>query len=438
MTDLLVVAGAIPAGQHGAPSPADVAVSDGVVEAIGRDLPRSGATTVVDAEGGYVLPGLVDPHVHVSGRFGAAVGFGMLARAGVTAALDLAGDVIDLARNLPERGCGLTVGVLHALIPGDTIPDADPDEAAIAAFVDAQLELGAYGVKILGGHYPLTPEATAATLEICARRGAYCAVHAGTTATGSDVTGLEELMTLAAGRPVHVAHVNSYCRGQIEDPTAEAARAIAALNEAPAAWSDSYLSRVNGAHAGCEDGVPVSGVVRTCLRLGGYPETQAGLEAAIVDGWARIQVEGPDDVGFAGADEGLSRFRATSELGVSFPVNPSAALVPLAVARDGGGFVVDAFGSDGGSIPRNTTLEQGLALVAGGFLELGELVHKASTEPARRLGLAGKGRLEVGADADLVVTGPGGRCRHTFVGGRQVVADGAVVAPAGGRVLRPG
>jgi cytosine/adenosine deaminase-related metal-dependent hydrolase len=438
VTDLLIVGGAIPAGAHGAPAAADVAVSDGVIEAIGPELPRSGVGRVVEADGGYVLPGLVDPHVHVSGRFGSPVGFGMLVRAGVTAALDLAGDVVDLAGNLPEQGCGLTVGVLHALIPGDTIPDRDPDEAALASFVDAQLELGAYGVKILGGHYPLTPAATAATLEICARRGAYCAVHAGTTATGSDIAGLEELLTLADGRPVHVAHVNSYCRGQIEDPTAEAARAIAALRAAPAAWSDSYLSRVNGADGLCEDGVPVSGVVRTCLRLGGYSQTQTGLEQAIGEGWARIQVQRGGDVGFADAEDGLARFRQSSDVGVSFPVNPSAALLPLAVARGDDGFVVDAFGSDGGSIPRNTTLAQGLALVAGGFLSLGEFVHKASTEPARRLGLTGKGRLEVGADADLVVTVLDAHCRHTFVGGRQVVADGQLVEQTGGHVLRPG
>jgi hypothetical protein len=31
---------------------------------------------------------------------------------------------------------------------------------------------------------------------------------------GSDIAGLEELLELADSLPVHVAHVNSYCRGQ--------------------------------------------------------------------------------------------------------------------------------------------------------------------------------------------------------------------------------
>ena len=67
----------------------------------------------------------------------------------------------------------------------------------------------------------------------------WCAVHCGTSKTGSDITGLEELLELADGLPVHVAHVNSYCRGQhTGDPLKEASRAIAALIRAPRARSE--------------------------------------------------------------------------------------------------------------------------------------------------------------------------------------------------------
>jgi cytosine/adenosine deaminase-related metal-dependent hydrolase len=436
MTDVLIAGGLTPTGPHGAAAVADVGLEDGRISAVGVDLSREGAKTVIDAAGSYVLPGLVDPHVHVSGRFGSPVGLGMLVRAGVTAALDLAGDAQDLQGNLSRAGCGLTVGVLHALIPGDTVESADVSEAAVERFLDEQLERGAYGVKILGGHYPLTPEATEGVLRACNDRGVYCAVHAGTTASGSDVEGLEELLELAAGRPVHVAHVNSYCRGQVEHPTAEAQRAIAALSQAPAAWSDSYLSRINGADGLCADGVPVSGVVKTCLRLGGYEQTEQGLERAIADGWALVQAPAEDDVGFADADEGVRLFRRSTEVGVSFLVNPSAALLPLALARIADGtFAVDAFGSDGGSIPRNTTLRQGLALVRGDFLTLGEFVEKACAEPARRLGLQDKGRFDVGARADVILVDGDGACRHTFIGGRERVRDGVIVDRVGGTLL---
>ena len=122
---------------------------------------------------------------------------------------------------------------------------------------------------------------------------------------------------------MHLAHVNSYCRGQIEDPTAEVHRSLAALASAPATTSDSYLSLANGAEAGWKDDPPESGVVRTCLRLGGYEETRAGLERAILEGWGRVQARELDrEVGFLGAQQGLDFFRhAGTHVGISFPVS---------------------------------------------------------------------------------------------------------------------
>jgi hypothetical protein len=429
--DVIVRGGVGPAGEA-----LDVAVADGVIAAVGRELGGTAAETL-SAEGCYILPGLVDSHVHVSGRFGKPVGFRMLVRAGVTAALDLAGDAQDLRATLPAAGCGLTVGALHALIPGDTVADDSPSERTITEILDRQLELGAHGLKVLGGHFPLTPEATHTVLEVCGRRSVYCAVHAGTTATGSDVTGVEELVALAGDLPVHVAHVNSYCRGQIEDPTAEASRALQALAGLPGAWSESYLSTLNGAEARCEHGVPVSRVVRTCLRLGGFEETQDGLERAIGAGWGRIQVESEDDVGFASPEEGLAWFRAgETSVGISFPVNPASSALALALARTGEGtFAVDAFGSDGGSIPRNTILSQGLGLVRSGFLSLAELVLKGSRAPALRLGLQKKGMLEPGADADVIVATRDGACRDSVIDGRVVMRSGRILVPGVGKLL---
>ena len=49
-----------------------------------------------------------------------------------------------------------------------------------------------------------------------------------------------------------------------------------------------------------------------------------------------------------------------------------------------------------------------------------EAVGMASANPARALGLTGKGKLEVGADADLVVFSPQFEVLKTFVGGERV------------------
>ena len=43
---------------------ADVAIADGKIVAVGGDLP--GARRVIDAEGKHVLPGVIDPHVHMT------------------------------------------------------------------------------------------------------------------------------------------------------------------------------------------------------------------------------------------------------------------------------------------------------------------------------------------------------------------------------------
>src|SRR5467141_3036933 len=49
---------------------ADVAISDGKIAVIGRDLLRENATKVLDASGKYVFPGGIDVHTHLDMPFG--------------------------------------------------------------------------------------------------------------------------------------------------------------------------------------------------------------------------------------------------------------------------------------------------------------------------------------------------------------------------------
>jgi N-acetylglucosamine-6-phosphate deacetylase len=51
---------------------------------------------------------------------------------------------------------------------------------------------------------------------------------------------------------------------------------------------------------------------------------------------------------------------------------------------------------------------------------LPEAVGMASTNPARALGLAMKGRFEAGADADFVVLSPQLEVVETYVGGERI------------------
>ena len=49
---------------------ADVAITDGKISAIGKELPRENATRVLDASGKYVFPGGIDVHTHLDMPFG--------------------------------------------------------------------------------------------------------------------------------------------------------------------------------------------------------------------------------------------------------------------------------------------------------------------------------------------------------------------------------
>src|SRR5690349_24180345 len=50
--------------------PADVAVVDGKIHAIGKSLPAENATRVFDATGCFVMPGGIDVHTHLDMPFG--------------------------------------------------------------------------------------------------------------------------------------------------------------------------------------------------------------------------------------------------------------------------------------------------------------------------------------------------------------------------------
>ncbi len=414
----------------------DVRLRGTRVDAVGDNLSCGPTDLIVDATDCLVIPGLVDTHVHLSDPFGGPQGHRMLARAGVTCALDMAGESRSLISQLKSGGAGITVGFVFPLIPGESVSGRDPKKEEMRSACNTSLEQGALGVKVLGGHYPLTAEATALAIRAAADVRCWCAVHAGTTETGSDITGLEELLELADGLPVHVAHVNSYCRGQhTGDPLEEASRAVAALVRAPRARSESYLATINGANALMVGDVPKSNVVKTCLKLGGFPTTASGMRDAILAGWAMIQGTQDGETVLLPPEAGLAHYTSNeTNVGVSFPVNPPGAAISIALARKDDEFVVTALSTDGGAIPRNKTIEQGLALVEFGALTLDDFVRKACLNAARMFGLESKGHLGSSADADVAVIDPTQRKpTWVFANGQVIVQSGTVVG-RGGRV----
>lgn len=416
---------------------ADVAIRDGTIVARGPDLPVAEADLVLEARGAWVVPGLVDMHVHLSSEFNGAFAHAMLARAGVTTALDMAGPVEDVLGIAAKHGAGLTIAVLDRIKPGERVGGSDPTRAELASAMETALDGGAFGAKLLGGHYPLTPEASRSTFELATEYGCWSAFHCGSTETGSDLEGLREAMTLTDGLRVHIAHINSYCRGAIERAEDEALEAIDLLSARPELASEAYLAVINGTWGTIVQGRPESGTCRNALRQGGYDETEMGLERAILDGFAQVHVREGDQtvlaVGTAGRDAWRARGTGT---GMSFPVNPPSPRLMLASAkRADGGFVVDAIATDGGGIPRNDQVASGIRLVELGVLTAAEWVLKTSWSPAALLGLDEKGHLGEGADGDVTVLDPDAAKVRTTIANGEIVMHRGVVTGRGTRIL---
>lgn len=423
--DILIRGGRVIDPANGLDGLYELAVRGDRIEAVAPGIEVS-AGRVLDARGKYVFPGIIDLHVHLSSRYSAPVAHKMLARAGVTTALDMGAPPADAIAVAAEHGAGLTVGSLGSMVPGGNLPGRDAPADSIRKALDDCLDGGSLGIKI---HYDnkLTPAATATAIAEANRQAAWVAFHCGTTETASDITGLREAVQLAGPNRLHLAHVNSYCRGNVTDPVAEAQECISLLNGAPHLFAESYLAVINGTGARCRDGFPVIERVGMWLRMGGFAPTEEGLREAIMAGWARIhRVEGDDTV-LATGQVGVDTWRAAgTNIGLSFPVNPPVPRLMLAAAKDGQGrFVVDALGTDGGGIPRNVLLQDGLLLVQLEMITLAELVQKICWTPARVLGLPGKGHLRPGADADITIVDPvARRATTTIAGGRIIMHEG--------------
>lgn len=383
----------------------DVGIKDGVIVEIAPELNPAQSKENFDLKGYYVVPGLVDLHIHASSWLGGRFGHKMMAQAGVTTALDMSGpidSVLDIAR---DYGVGLNLACINYVRPGHTVTDTNPSEGELETLLAELLAKGAIGFKLLGGHYPLTPEATVKAIEIANKNKAYVAFHAGTTENGSNIKGFAEAIRLAQGKSLHLAHINAYCRGQVRSYLEETEEAIQTLKDNPNISSEAYLSPVNGTSAECVEGIPQSNVTKKCLEVGGFPATEKGLEEAIMAGWAQINLESGGRVILAIGEEAVKFWRSRdTDCTVSFAVNYAEPRIRLATAkRDDGKFVVDCISTDGGGIPRNVTVEMGLALVKLQALTMKEFVLKASYNPAQILGLKNKGHFTLGADADITV-----------------------------------
>ncbi len=399
MSDRLLVRGGTVVTAEGR-ARADVLIEAGRVAAVGGDLQPLAGDHVVAAQGCYVMPGLVDAHVHFAldtGIYRTDDDFGIGTRSaacgGVTTVVDFA---TQLAGQTPAEAVALRRAeadplvhidyALHCMVT-DFPLGAEPSLADLVA-------AGAPSVKVYTTYRPNYFCDDARLLRIMrasAEAGALVMVHA----ENDPIVSEAGQALIDAGRTGLAYH------GAARPPLAEAEavhRCLFLAEQAGAALFVVHCSTPNAVrliHAARAVGQPA--IAETCPQyLVFADDVYAGPRAEWYimqppirpDALRRELVElvgmgWVDSIGTDHCDYALSQKRATGQ----FPTTP-------------------------GGIPGIETMLPILYtyMVLPGRLSLERLVQLTSTNPARIYGLhPRKGSLEVGADGDVVVYSPHGR-----------------------------
>jgi len=420
---------------------ADIAVSDGHIQEIAPDLPGDGPE--IDARGLTVLPGLIDVHVHFNepGRAeweGAATGSRALAAGGGTMFCDMPLNsspcTVGPAEFDQKRAALEAASITDFALWGGLVPGNHDALAPMA-------ERGAIGFKafMTDSGLPEFPRADDLTLYegMCeaARLGLPVAVHAES----------QELVTALTRRAVEAGRhgVRDYLDSRPVMAEVEAIQRAALLaSEAGAKLHVVHISSGRGVAAALEArarGVDIS--IETCAHYLYFTE------------------------------EDMLRIGAAAKCAPPLREPAERKMLWRSVLRGD----VDMVGSDHSPAPLAMKQDENFLRIWGGIagvqstlavlLEVAPLDRIAAltaANPARRFGLAGKGRLAVGNDADFLLVDTAaeytvtreslfqkhglspylgstfrGQVRRTVVRGETVLVDGKIAGAPKGRMVKP-
>jgi allantoinase len=444
--DVLVRGGVVVGG--GGQRRVDVGVADGLIAEVGPEL-AGPAAEEIDAAGLHVLPGVLDAHVHMNepGRAdweGFETGTRALAAGGATAALDMplnahpptvSGAAFDEKRRCLERSALVDVALWGGLVPGGV---EAMDELADRGVVGFKAFMCSSGIEDFGGVDDLT-------LYEGMRRAASLGLPVAVHAESESITAGLAQRAHAAGRTAMRDFIAS--RPAIAELQA-IGRAIALAQETGCSLHVVHVSTGRGvalvadAHA---RGVDVS--CETCPHYLVLTEDDAEALGNVAKCTPPLRPREESEALWQALEDGTLPMVASDH-------SPA----PWALKSTD-----DAFAAWGGISGSQTMLP---LLVSEGHrargLELDLIARITSGYVARRFRLAGKGRLEPGAHADLVLVDVTAsrkllagdlhyRHRHspflgwtvnagvarTLVRGRTVFADGRIVGPPTGRLLIP-
>jgi dihydropyrimidinase len=430
---------------------ADVKVEGRTITAIGSDLPRGSGDIVIDAEGKYVLPGFIDPHVHMELPFMGTVsiddfetGTASGIAGGTTSIIDFCipapgTSLIDGLKTWKERAAKATADYsFHMAITGWGENTADEMRAVVRdhGITSFKVFMAYKGAIMVDDH------ALYQVMKVAAETGAVVTVHA---ENGDVVWNLQKEL-IAKGHIGPEYHPVSR-PSAVEGEATERALTMARLHDAAA-----YI-----VHMTCRESV-------------------RALERAKINGQRCYGETCPqylllDDKVFDAPDFGGSAYV------MSPPIRPRNLGHHEALWSGLSNGMLDSVGTDHcpflheqkkmgvkdfTKIPNGAAgIEDRLAMlythgVVGGRFSLEKLVDLGATAPARIFGLAKKGTVAVGMDADLVIFDPNakgvrsarthyskadrsifegfdvkGKVERTIVGGRVAFENGKLMAEKG-------
>lgn len=442
--DRVILGGHVMDPASGLDAVRNIGLLDGRIAAITTDA-LAGRDTV-DARGLVVAPGFIDLHAH--GQTPETYGFQSLD--GVTTSLELELGTSDVPAWYRERSAGerinYGVSVGHIKVRMSVMHDSGTvmpvSEGAYRAASPAQIREIAKGIETglsegavsIGAGFPYTPAATRdellAVFRVAARTETPLHVH-----IRPGVAGLREALSLTSetNAPLHVVHINS-----------------AALAETPVMLETIEAARARGYDVTTE-AYPYSA---------GMTEIQS---ATIQDIYRTAPDERLAELEWPATGERLNRdtFERYSRTGGPVVVHTNTQQMVAAAMNSPLTIIAsDAYWQNGRGHPRTTGT---FSRVLGRYvreaksLSLMQGIRKMTLMPARRLerrvpAMRNKGRVRVGADADITIFDPARvmdrstyrepslppvGIQHVIVNGVSVVASGrAVEGVAPGRPVR--